>query len=217
MRHPFFARCIAIVVSACVITVGTSAEEVLLEDYQYGGCFAPADWANTFSDGKGNQNATKSAKGVAVVDWATQWSGLPSNGEIQDFSKFKTFQADVRVAEGEPVESGSNFYFQLLNESAQGYSYWEAFVPQEKVPADGKWYRVRFPLARMAKGFGDGGEAPADFTTIAGTCCGMTFDETENDLYQPKQAHFDNLVLSDEEVDGIKVVAVNRSSAETIK
>lgn len=217
MQHSATARFFAILLSVCWITPGTFAEEVLLEDYQYRGCFSPADWANSFSDGKGNANAAKQADNVAVVDWATQWSGLPSNGETKDFSKFKTFQADVRVAKGQPVEEGSNFYFQLLNESDRGYSYWEAFVPQDKVPADGKWYRVRFPLTMMAKGFGDGGEAPTDFSTINGTVCGMTFDEKDNDVYQPKQAHFDNLILSDDKLSEIDVAPVAEPTVDAKK
>jgi hypothetical protein len=102
----------------------TYAEEVLLEDYEGGGLFSPADWANTFSDGAGNENAAKAEGGCAVVDWATQWSGLPSMGPSEDFSKMKTFQADVMVEKGQPNEEGANFYFQLGNETSAGYSYW---------------------------------------------------------------------------------------------
>lgn len=182
----------------------STAEEVLLEDYEGGGAFSPAEWANTFEDADGNANGAHDAGKFAAVQWATKWSGMPSTGPTKDLSRFKTFQVDVMVEKGEPVEEGSNFYFQLLNETSAGYSYWEIFVPQTKVPADGKWYRVKFPLDRMDKGHGDGGDPPEDFTTIMGTTCGMTFDE-EADQFKLKRANFDNLTLSDDVVTETKV------------
>ncbi|MGB7343523.1 MAG: hypothetical protein WBD20_04890 [Pirellulaceae bacterium] len=180
------------------------ADEVLLEDYQYGGCFSVADWANTFEDAQGRANEAIVSSKVARVSWGTKWSGIPSSGETQDFSKFKTFQVDVMVEKGQPVEEEANFYFQLLNESGTGYSYWEVFAPQTSVPADGKWYRIQLPIKSMVTGNGDGGEAPKDFTTINGTCCGMTFDEN-GDKFKFKRAFFDNVKLSTESVEKLTV------------
>ena len=183
------------------------AEEVVLEDYQGGGVFEPADWGNSFEDAKGNVNKAAVEGGVAVVDWATKWSGQPSSGTAQDFSKLKTFQVDVMVAKDQPVQTGSNFYFQLTNETDQGFSYWELFVPQEKIPADGKWYRVQFPMSRMDKGHGEGGELPTDFKTVHGTVCGMTYDD-EVDQYTMKQASFDNVTLADKPVEEITITVI---------
>ena len=191
---------LAVMLLSIVLQLATaSAEERLLEDYENGGAFRPTDWANAFQDADGNQNGAIDAGKFAMVQWATKWSGLPSTGPTQDCSRFTAFQVDVMVEKGEPVEDGSNFYFQLLNQTSQGYSYWEIYVPQPKVPADGKWYRVRFPLARMDKGHGDGGDPPADFKTINGTVCGMTFDE-EEDKFKLKRASFDNITLTDDEI-----------------
>ncbi|MFK8111082.1 MAG: hypothetical protein AB8B91_02715 [Rubripirellula sp.] len=179
------------------------AEDLLLEDYSGRGIFQMATWANSFEDPEGNQNSAKVEGKVAVVDWATKWSGLPSNGPAEDVSRYKTFQVDVMVEKGQPNEEGSHFYFQLLNETDAGYSYWELFVPQSKVPADGKWYRVRFPMSEMVTGFGDGGDAPTNFDSIIGTTCGMTFDEENK--FKLKRARFDNVFLTIEKVDGIEV------------
>ena len=81
---------------------------------------------------------------LEIKEWATKWSGMPSTGESTDLSRFVTFQVDVMVPKDQPVEKGANFYFQLLNQTDQGYSYWELFVPQVLVPADGQWHQVRF-------------------------------------------------------------------------
>lgn len=182
------------------------AEDVLLEDYEGGGLYDEADWANAFEDEGGNRNAAWVQRKVAMVDWATKWSGLPSTGPAHNLSRFKTFQVDVRVAKGQPVEEGANFYFQLNHEADTGYSYWEKFVPQSKVPADGKWYRVQFAMETMDVNSGEGGAVPGDFKTIIGTTCGMTYDE-DND-YEMKQASFDNVKLTTESVDGIVVALV---------
>ncbi|QDT09144.1 hypothetical protein [Planctomycetes bacterium K23_9] len=178
-------------------------EEKLLEDFQYGGCFSVADWANTFEDADGRANEAIVSSKVARVSWATKWSGIPSTGESHDFSKFKTYQVDVMVEKGQPVEENANFYFQLINQTDAGYSYWEVFVPQTMVPADGQWHRVQVPIKSMVKGSGDGGEDPSDFTTIIGTCSGMTFDET-GDKFKFKRAFFDNVTLSTESVEKAK-------------
>lgn len=175
-------------------------EEVLLEDYESGGDFEPGDWANSFEDSMGNRNASHDGGDFAVVDWATKWSGLPSHGPVEDYSRFTTFQVDVMVEKGQPVQEGSNFYFQLMNETDAGYAYWEKFVPQEKVPADGKWHRIKFRIDTMSKGHGDGGQPPTDFRTINGTVCGMTFDDEDDDKFKMKRANFDNLTLSDENI-----------------
>jgi hypothetical protein len=148
------------------------------------------------------------------VSWGTKWSGIPSTGESKDFSKFKTYVVDVMVEKGQPVEENANFYFQLINQSDIGYSYWEVFVPQTMVPADGRWHQVRVPINTMVKGSGDGGEDPEDFTTIIGTCNGMTFDET-GDKFKFKQAFFDNVKLSTESVDKAKVSQVAKSKNES--
>jgi hypothetical protein len=190
------------------------AEETLLEDFQYGGCFSVADWANTFADPDGRENESVVSSKVGRVSWGTKWSGIPSTGESKDFSKFKTYVVDVMVEKGQPVEENANFYFQLINQSDIGYSYWEVFVPQTMVPADGRWHQVRVPINTMVKGSGDGGEDPEDFTTIIGTCNGMTFDET-GDKFKFKQAFFDNVKLSTESVDKAKVSQVAKSKNES--
>ena len=194
------------------------AEELLLEDYSYGGEFSPEDWANRFTDKEGNQNSAEQENKTAVVHWATKWSGLPSTGSEIDVTKFKSFQADVMVAKGQPVEDESNFYFQLLNKIDQGYSYWEAFVPQNKVPADGQWHRVTFAISKMVAASGDGGENPSDFKTIYGTTCGMTYDE-DGSKFKYKEASFDNLKLLTDEVEEIKVekVKAEEVKAKTMK
>jgi hypothetical protein len=197
---------ILVLFSALYFNQSCFAEELLLEDYEGGGLFAPADWANSFADSEGNSNSAQDAGKFAVVQWATQWSGIPSNGSARDVSRFNTFQVDVMVEKGQPVEEGSNFYFQLLNETSQGYSYWEIYVPQSKVPADGKWHRVKFQLSRMDKGHGDGGDAPTDFKTTNGTVCGMTFDE-QDDKFKMKRASFDSVTLTDEEITETTVAA----------
>ncbi len=209
-------RAISIFALLAMIAPAAVAEEVLLEDFQYGGCFSVADWANTFTDPDGHANEAIVSSRVGRVSWATKWSGIPSTGESKDFSKFKSYVVDVMVEKGQPVEEGANFYFQLINQSDVGYSYWEVFVPQEMVPADGQWYQVCVPINKMVKGSGDGGEDPEDFTTITGTCNGMTFDET-GDKFKFKHAFFDNVKLSTKEVDEAKVSKVAKSNRESVK
>ena len=185
--------------SAYLPTVPCQADELILEDYEGGGEFDPGPWANSFKDSEGNTNSARHKDSVAIVHWATKWSGLSSTGPVVDVSKFTTFQVDVMVEKGQPVQDECYFFFQLLNKTSRGYSYWEVYVPQNLVPADGKWHRVKFPLSRMDKGYGDGGVPPGDFKTIFGTQCGMTFDEPE-DQFKFKRANFDNLTLTDEEI-----------------
>lgn len=180
------------------------AQDILLEDYQSGGKFSVADWSNSFEDDKGNKNAAIDDGDFAAVSWATKWSGIPSTGETMDVSAYKTYQADVMVPKGQPVEDDSNFYFQLTTETSEGYAYWEKFIPQSKIPADGKWYRVHFPIKMMDTGSGEGAEAPTDFKTINGCVCGMTYDE-DGDKFKFKHAMFDNITLTTKEIDGIKV------------
>ncbi|NND97085.1 MAG: hypothetical protein HKN47_07140 [Pirellulaceae bacterium] len=186
------------VIFSCILLLAlgsVNADELVLEDYQGGGEFQVADWANSFADPEGNRNSAIQSDQRAVVTWATKWSGLPSNGEAIDASTYTTFQADVMVPKDQPAQEGTNFYFQLLNEGDVGYSYWEAYVPQTLVPSDGKWYRIEFPIKSMATGHGDGGEKPTDFKTINGTVCGMTFDE-DGSKFKLKKALFDNLTLT---------------------
>jgi len=191
-----------LILSLCLsasIVASANCEEILLEDYEYGGCYSVADWANTFEDAEGRANEAIASANVARVSWGTKWSGIPSSGESTDFTKYKTFHVDVMVEKGQPVEEGTNFYFQLLNEADAGYSYWEIFIPQTKIPADGQWYKIALPMKSMVTGNGDGGKPPTDFKTITGTCCGMTFDEN-GDQFKFKRAFFDNVKLSTETV-----------------
>ena len=203
MRHLFTLASLTLF-GATLISSSANAEEVLLEDYQYGGKFEAADWYNTFADPNGRENDVNTDGVFAVVNWATKWSGAPSTGEVMDLSKFKTYQVDVRVEKGQPTEEGANFYAQLLTQADEGYAYWEVFAPQEKVPADGKWYRLQIPIKNMVAAAGDGADAPTDFTNVNGCCVGMTFDE-EGDRFKFKTCAFDNVILLTDEIDEIKV------------
>ena len=76
------------------------------------------------------------------------------------------------------------------------------------MPADGKWYRIQFPMKKFWGGAGDGGADPTDFKTIVGTVCGMTFDE-DGKKFKFKTAQFDNLILSTSDVEDtvVKILA----------
>ena len=203
-------RTLVLVFSLCMffsIESQATAEELLLDDYQYGGKFSPAEWANSFSDSKGNVNSSQDTGNFATVKWATKWSGIPSTGESTDVAKFKTYQVDVMVEKGQPVEEEANFYLQLLVEVNQGYAYWEVFVPQKLIPADGKWYRIQVPIKSMVAGHGDGADAPTDFKTVNGCCCGMTFDDEGDDKFKFKTAHFDNVTLLTDAVEKTSIKA----------
>lgn len=192
----------AILLSA--MTFPAVSEEVVLEDYQGGGKYSMAEWANNFEDAEGKINEVYEKGDVAVVLWGAKWSGFPSTGQSFDLSKYKTFQVDVMVAKGQPVEAGSTFYLQLLSEVTTGYAYWETLVPQTKIPADGKWYRIKLPIKTMVTGNGDGADAPKDRKTINGCCVGMNHDEN-GDKFEFKQASFDNVVVSTDEVKELSV------------
>ena len=212
MRHAFAFSLSLVALS--LFTSPATAEQVLLEDYESGGAFAPADWANTFSDADGNTNSAYDDGKFALVEWATKWSGIPSTNyeESIDCTKYKTFQFDVMVEKGQPVEENSNFYCQLLYETGdEGYAYWEIFVPQKSIPADGKWHRVRVPIKKMVPGFGDGAKKPTDRKNIMGCCVGMTFDDENEDKFKFKRAFFDNVVLDTEEVDETKVASAPKT------
>ena len=178
------------------------AQDLLLEDYEGNGPLTVADWGNTESDSEGNANLAQDAGEYATVSWATKWAGLPSTNyeNAMDLSKYKTYQVDVMVEEGQPVEEGANFFLQLLCEAGVGYAYWEAYVPQSLVPADGKWYRVRVPIASMNPVAGEGADKPTDRKTIIGCCVGMAFDE-DGSMFKFKKCAFDNVVVSTDEVE----------------
>ncbi len=181
------------------------AEELLLEDYENNGAVSVADWANSFEDADGNANAARDAGKYAVVSWATKWSGIPStNYDAMDLSKYKTYQVDVMVEKGQPVEDNANFYVQLLCQADAGYAYWESYVPQSLIPADGKWHRLHVPIKSMTAAAGDGAEKPTDRKSIIGCCNGMTFDE-DGSKFKFKRCAFDNVILSTKEVE--KLVA----------
>ena len=179
------------------------SQDLLLEDYEGNGPLTVADWANTESDSEGNANAAQDAGKHATVSWATKWSGLPSTNYDDggmDLSKYKTYQVDVMVEEGQPVEEGANFFLQLLCKAEVGYAYWEAYVPQSLVPADGKWYRVRVPIEAMNSVAGEGADKPTDRKTIIGCCIGMAFDE-DGSTFKFKKCAFDNVTVSTDEVE----------------
>ncbi len=188
-------------------SVNATADELLLEDYQKGGIFNVSRFDNDFQDSLGRQNTSKDAGDFSEVKWAAKWSGLASTGVPRNLSRFKTFQVDVMVKPGQPVEDEANFYFQLLNQVDTGYSYWEFFVPQNKIKADGKWYRVQFPFSKFYGNAGDGGAKPENFDTILGCVGGMTFDE-DGDTFEFKVAHFDNIKVTDAEVADVVVKPV---------
>ena len=181
-----------------------TADELLLEDYQNGGIFNTSRFDNDFQDSLGRQNISQDVGDFSEVKWAAKWSGLASTGLPRNLSRFRTFQVDVMVKPGQPVEEETNFYFQLLNQVETGYSYWEFFVPQNKIKADGKWYRVQFPMSKFYGSGGGGGARPENFETILGCVGGMTFDE-DGDKFEFKIAHFDNFKLTDVEVADIVV------------
>ena len=193
-------KIIAFLVFAALTIVSQvgSAQDLLLEDYEGKGPLAVADWANTEQDSEGKANSSEDAGEYATVSWATQWSGLPSTNydDVMDLSKYKTYQVDVMVEEGQPVEEGANFYVQLLCKAEVGFAYWESYVPQSSVPADGKWYRVRVPIESMNPVAGDGAEVPTDRKAIVGCCNGMTFDE-DGSKFKFKKCAFDNVYVSE--------------------
>jgi len=189
-------------VSLTLVSQVGFAQDLLLEDYEGNGPLAVADWRNTESDSEGNANAAEDSGEYATVSWATQWSGLPSTNyeDAMDLSKYMTYQVDVMVEEGQPVEEGANFYVQLLCKADVGYGYWEAYVPQGLVPADGKWHRVRVPIKSMNAVGGEGADAPTDLKTIVGCCNGMTFDE-DGSKFKFKKCAFDNVKVSTTEIE----------------
>lgn len=203
MRQTLFTLIAVAVLSQSTLM----ADEMLLEDYQNGGVFNASRFDNDFQDTLGRQNTSKDGGDFSEVKWAAKWSGLASTGRARNLSRFKTFQVDVMVKPGQPVQDKTNFYFQLLHQVNVGYAYWEFFVPQDKIKADGKWYRVQFPYSKFRAAAGDGGTEPVNFETIVGTVGGMTYDE-DGDTFDFKTAHFDNFKVTDAAVTDIVVEAV---------
>lgn len=196
-----------VAVSLSLVSQTGSAEDLLLEDYEGNGPFSVANWGNTETDSEGNANVAQDVGEHATVSWATQWSGLPSAIAIEDaldLSKFKTYQVDVMVEEGQPVEQGAQFLVQLLCKADVGYAHWEAYIPQNLAPADGKWYRLRVPIDSMTAVAGRGANTPTDRKAIIGCHNGMAFDE-DGSQFKFKQCSFDNVIVSTTEVE--KVVA----------
>lgn len=193
------------VATAFLTLSGAFADDLLLEDYEDNGSFHVNRFDNSYRDSNGRKNFSGNAGTYATVNWAAKWSGLESTGKSIDLDEYKTFQVDIMVKPDQPVEAETNFYFQLLYKTDVGYAYWEYFVPQRKVPADGKWYRIQFPFKNFYANAGNGADKPADFATIVGTVCGMTFDET-GDVYEYKTAHFDNIKVSRKLVEGVSTL-----------
>jgi len=142
----------AVSISLAFISQVGFSQDLLLEDYEGNGSLTIADWSSTQSDSEGNANVAKDDGEHATVAWATQWSGIPSTNyeDVMDLSKYKTYQVDVMVEEGQPVEEGANFYVQLLSETDTGYAYWESYIPQNLVPADGKEDGSKFKFKKCA-------------------------------------------------------------------
>ncbi len=189
-------------------STGTLAEDLLLEDYEEGGVFRVTRFDNSFGDSNGRKNSSRNSGSYATVNWAAKWSGLESTGKSIDLGQYETFQVDVMVKPGQPVEAETNFYFQLLHKTEIGFAYWEYYVAQTSVPADGNWYRIRFPFNKFSSNAGNGASKPTNFATVVGTVCGMTYDET-GDVYKHKAAHFDNVYVSREMVDDVEVKRVS--------
>ena len=208
-----FAALVVSVLLTLVSQVGF-AQDLLLEDYEGNGHLSVADWRNTETDSEGNANAAEAAGKYATISWATQWSGLPSTNyeDVKDLSKYMTYQVDVMVEEGQPVEEGANFYVQLLSKADVGYAYWEAYVPQNLVPADGKWYRVSVPIKSMNAVAGEGAGEPTDRKSIMGCCNGMTFDE-DGETFKFKKCAFDNVIVTTTEVEKTAVEPVPAKDA----
>lgn len=189
------------------------AQDLLLEDYEGNGPLTIADWASTEEDSEGNANAAQDAGDFATVSWATKWSGLPSvDYDGMDLSKYNTYQIDVMVEEGQPVEEGSHFFLQLLSKTDGGYAYWESYVPQTLVPADGKWYRLRVPIESMKAVAGDGADVPTDRKEIVGCCNGMAFDE-DGSTFKFKKCALDNVFVSTDEVEKTVVQPVPQNDS----
>jgi len=210
---------VALVVSVAFSLASQSgfAQDLLLEDYEGNGPLTVADWGNTESDSEGNANSAQDAGEYATVRWATKWVGLPSTNyddDGMDLSKYKTYQVDVMVEEGQPVEEGANFFLQLLCKTEVGYAYWESYVPQSLVPADGKWYRVRVPIESMNPVAGEGADKPKDRKTIVGCCVGMAFDE-DGSMFKFKKCAFDNVVVSTVEVEKLATEPAKNAADET--
>lgn len=206
---------LASVAAFCLLLVGPAslADMVLLQDYEGGGLFGSVNPANHDTDNSGNTNDAYDAGTYMTVDWATTWSGGNSSGAETNLNAYDTYQFDIMVPVGQPVEAGSSFYLQFNCTATNEWSYWEYYVGQNNIPADGTWYRVQFPMGDMWGGSGPNEDDPTDFSEIQGITIGMTYDPPPGSTYQFKSAHLDNVGLTDDGVTGLTITAIPEPGA----
>jgi len=181
--------------------MNAAATETLFEDYEMGGSF----FFSYRSSGSPDTNVlyqTNDAHDAGIyakVKWATKWCGSSSfSTDTQDVQWADTFEIDVQVPVGEPVESGANFYYQMNTgvTNVGGWAYWGANMAQTNIPADGYWYRVKIPFSSFSGSSGGGAPVPDSYSNIIGVTIGMTYDDTGTN-YQFKTAYFDNVKATD--------------------
>lgn len=177
----------------------TTLAEIQLEDYETGP-FYYSHPASTLTNDIGETNAAWDAGTHAEVEWAIQWSGAASYGATQNLESMDTYQIDIMVQTGQPVEAGSRFYCQLNSApyvtNAGAWSYWESNFQQTNIPADGQWYRIQFPFSDMDTHSGPVLNDPTNFASIIGVNIGMSGDVTGTN-YLFKTAYFDNIIATD--------------------
>ncbi|MBU0676791.1 MAG: hypothetical protein KJ626_01635 [Verrucomicrobia bacterium] len=205
--------CMKYVASAMIaflaVSSGTARADLLLADYEGGGLFTGAiGAANQGASGldPSGSNDAYDAGLFMTVDWATLWSGGSKFGAIADLSGNDTYSFDIRVGVGQPVEAGANFYAQL-NDAGGGY--FEQYISQTLILADGNWYRVKFPISGMNN---VAAPNPAALTNASGVTLGMTFD-SDGDDFLFKSVDIDNVQVTQDGVTGLEITIVPEASS----
>lgn len=204
----------------CLITLSASATETLFEDYEAGGAF----YFSHRSSGSPHTNSlhqTNDAHDAGIygkVKWATKWCGAASfSSNTQDVDWADTYELDIKVPEGEPVESGTLFYFQMncAPSVPGGWAYWSTNIMQTNVLADGYWYRVQIPFGSFNASGGGGSTAPVNYSNVIGVTAGMQHDASGTD-YQFKTAYFDNIKATDAGVSSVTVTQLQPGTTKTL-
>jgi len=215
-------RAVAVVVWVCCVSVWSAgysvAIERLLTDYEHGGPFIGVSPANNFTNIYSQTNDAYDAGIYATVDWASSWSGASAyGGPTQDLDWADTYQVDIMVEEGQPLENGGAYYYcQFAYGVSTGWAWGEFKFAQTNVSVDGSWYRVQFPISNMNTNVGGGAEMPTNKASVNGVTAGMTGNNSNGTLFAFRTASFDNVLVSDAGITNVVVTQLQPGTNEFV-
>lgn len=140
----------------CVLALASAAKDVnetsaLLCDYAGKGVFSQC---TPYSPGPKNSVVKKG--GHQTLNVVEQWAWIDSWSSKKNFSfdlsDYSSISIDVRV--DRPAEEIDVAYIEIGLDQWQGgqAAPWLTLIERAKIPADGRWHRIRIPIASLVAG-----------------------------------------------------------------